>query len=101
MTVASPSSSRRRDRPGHPAATPPARSIAAVEQRGPRVELCAGVLEIRWYSQLDIPAFAYGAGLLALPRPGRDVDEAAMRRCAAAYALFAASMGGRPPATGR
>ena len=49
------------------------------------------MLETRWYAQLGIPAFAYGAGRLDVSHgPDEYVDEAAMRRCAAVYALFAA-----------
>jgi len=76
--------------PGHPAAAALARCVSAVEGAPPRVELCPGVLETRWYAQLGIPAFAYGAGRLDVTHgPDEDVDEAAMRRCAAVYALFA------------
>ena len=74
----------------HPAAVALARSVAAVEGEPPRFELCPGVLETRWYAQLGIPAFAYGAGRLDVSHgPGEYIDEAAMRRCAAVYALFA------------
>jgi succinyl-diaminopimelate desuccinylase len=49
------------------------------------------VLDTRWYSQLGIPAFAYGGGRLNVSHgPDEYIDEAAMRRCAAVYALFAA-----------
>jgi succinyl-diaminopimelate desuccinylase len=73
----------------HPAAVALARSITQVEGVAPRFELCPGVLEIRWYAQLGIPAFAYGAGWLDVSHgPGEFIDEAAMRRCAAVYALF-------------
>ncbi len=51
--------------------------------------MCPGVLDTRWYSQLGIPAFAYGGGRLDISHgPGEYIDEAAMRRCAAVYALF-------------
>jgi acetylornithine deacetylase/succinyl-diaminopimelate desuccinylase-like protein len=47
------------------------------------------VLETRWYAQLGIPAFGYGAGRLDVSHgPAEYIDEAAMRRCAAVYALF-------------
>ena len=50
------------------------------------------MLETRWYAQLGIPAFAYGAGRLDVSHgPDEYIDEAAMRRCAAVYALFAGS----------
>ena len=55
--------------------------------------MCPGVLEIRWYSQLGIPAFAYGAGRLDVSHgPAEYIDEAEMRRCAAVYALYAGEM---------
>ena len=39
---------------------------------------------------LGIPAFAYGGGRLDISHgPDEYIDEAAMRRCAAVYALFA------------
>ena len=55
--------------------------------------MCPGVLETRWYAQLGIPAFAYGAGRLDVSHgPEEYIDEAAMRRCAAVYALFAGAV---------
>jgi acetylornithine deacetylase/succinyl-diaminopimelate desuccinylase-like protein len=75
--------------PGHPAAAALADCVAAVEGEPPRFGLCPGVLETRWYAQLGIPAFAYGAGRLDVSHGPREyIDEAAMRRCAAVYALF-------------
>jgi succinyl-diaminopimelate desuccinylase len=74
----------------HPAAVALARCITQIESVAPRFEMCPGVLEIRWYAQLGIPAFAYGAGRLDVSHgPDEFIDEAAMRRCAAVYALFA------------
>lgn len=74
----------------HPAALALARSIAEIEGSPPRFEMCPGVVETRWYAQLGIPAFAYGAGRLDVSHgPHEFIDEAAMRRCAAVYALFA------------
>jgi acetylornithine deacetylase/succinyl-diaminopimelate desuccinylase-like protein len=74
----------------HPIAVALARCVEQVEGAGPRFELCPGTLEIRWYAQLGIPAFAYGAGRLDVSHgPHEFIDEAAMRRCAAVYALFA------------
>jgi acetylornithine deacetylase/succinyl-diaminopimelate desuccinylase-like protein len=78
----------------HPAAVALARCVAAVEGGRPRFEMCPGVLETRWYAQLGIPAFAYGAGRLDVSHgPDEFIDEAAMRRCAAVYALFAEAAG--------
>ncbi len=74
----------------HPAAVALSRCIAAVEATPPRFVMCAGVLDIRWYAQLGIPAFAYGAGRLDVSHgPDESIDEAEMRRCAAVYALYA------------
>ena len=64
--------------------------MTEVEGAAPVVELCPGVLETRWYAQLGIPAFAYGAGGLDVAHgPDEYIDEAAMRRCAAVYARYA------------
>jgi succinyl-diaminopimelate desuccinylase len=78
----------------HPAARALAASAAAVTGAAPRFELCPGVLDTRWYSQLGIPAFAYGGGRLDVSHgPHEFIEEAAMRRCAATYALFAGGVG--------
>jgi succinyl-diaminopimelate desuccinylase len=77
----------------HPAAQTLCRCVEAVERTAPAFQLCPGVLDTRWYSQLGIPAFAYGGGRLDVSHgPGEYIDEAAMRRCAAVYALFAAEV---------
>ncbi len=74
----------------HPTARTLADCIERIEGRAPRFELCPGTLETRWYAQLGIPAFAYGGGRLDVAHgPDEFIDEAAMRRCAAVYALFA------------
>jgi succinyl-diaminopimelate desuccinylase len=71
-----------------------ARCVDAVEGAGATFQLCPGVLDTRWYSQLGIPAFAYGGGRLDVSHgPDEYIDEAAMRRCAAVYALFAGQIG--------
>ena len=74
----------------HPAAEALARCVEAVDGARPGFEVCPGVLDTRWYSQLGIPAFAYGGGRLDVSHgPGEYIDEGAMLRCAAVYALFA------------
>jgi acetylornithine deacetylase/succinyl-diaminopimelate desuccinylase-like protein len=89
---AQPSGSTDRD---HPAAHALARCVEAVTGEAPSFELCPGVLDSRWYSQLGIPAFAYGGGRLDVSHgPAEYIDEAAMQACAAVYALFAAETGG-------
>jgi succinyl-diaminopimelate desuccinylase len=77
----------------HPAARALARCIARIENAPPQFELCPGALETRWYAQLGIPAFAYGAGRLDVSHGQHEfIDEAAMRRCGAVYALFAGEL---------
>jgi succinyl-diaminopimelate desuccinylase len=79
----------------HPAALTLARCVEAVEGSGASFRLCPGVLDTRWYSQVGIPAFAYGGGRLEISHgPDEYIDEAAMRRCAAVYAMFAAQITG-------
>jgi acetylornithine deacetylase/succinyl-diaminopimelate desuccinylase-like protein len=79
--------------PSHPAAEALARCVAAVAGERPRLELCPGVLETRWYAQLGIPAFAYGPGALEVSHgPEEYVEAAAIHRCAAVYALFAVAL---------
>jgi acetylornithine deacetylase/succinyl-diaminopimelate desuccinylase family protein len=74
----------------HPTARALSRCVAEVEGSPPRFELCPGVLETRWYAQLGIPSFAYGGGRLDVSHgPNEYIEEEAMRRCAAVYALFA------------
>jgi succinyl-diaminopimelate desuccinylase len=86
--------------PAGPQAAALASCIASVEGEPPRFERCPGVLETRWYAQLGIPSFAYGPGRLEVSHgPDEDLDERAMRRCAAAYAMYGATVtahGDRP-----
>jgi succinyl-diaminopimelate desuccinylase len=90
---AQPSGSTERD---HPAAQTLARCVEAVEGGGVTFQMCPGVLDTRWYSQLGIPAFAYGGGRLDISHgPDEYIDETAMRRCAAVYGLFAGARAGR------
>ena len=75
----------------HPIARSLADSVEAVEGTAPTFLMCPGVLDTRWYSQLGIPAFGYGGGGLDVSHgPAEFIDEGAMNRCAAVYALFAA-----------
>jgi acetylornithine deacetylase/succinyl-diaminopimelate desuccinylase-like protein len=77
----------------HPTSVTLARCIAQVVGAPPRFELCPGVLETRWYAQLGVPAYAHGPGRLDVSHgPDEFVDEAALRRCAAVYALFAGEL---------
>ena len=55
--------------------------------------MCAGILEIRWYDQLGIPAFALGAGHLDVSHGSNEyVDEDELLRIATVYALYAGEM---------
>jgi succinyl-diaminopimelate desuccinylase len=75
----------------HPAAQTLAGCVEAVEGGRATFRLCPGVLDTRWYSQLGIPAFAYGGGRLDVSHgPHEYIEETAMRRCAGVYALFPA-----------
>lgn len=79
--------------PGHPVARTVAACVAQVEGALPSFDVCPGTLDTRWYAQLGIPAFGYGAGRLDVSHgPDEFIDEAAMRRCAVSYALFAAEI---------
>jgi acetylornithine deacetylase/succinyl-diaminopimelate desuccinylase family protein len=77
----------------HPASAALARCIEEVHGIPAMFALCPGVLDVRWYAQLGIPAFGYGAGLLEVSHgPDEYIDEPEMRRCAAVYALYASDM---------
>jgi len=70
-----------------------ARSVETITGKAPRFEMCPGLLEIRFYAGLGIPAYAYGPGLLSVAHgPNEYVDLRKVRDCAAIYALTAAEM---------
>ena len=70
-----------------------AQSIQAVSGEAPRFEMCPGLLEIRFYAALGIPAYAYGPGLLSVAHgPQEYVDLRKVRDSAAIYALTAIEM---------
>jgi succinyl-diaminopimelate desuccinylase len=80
---------------GTPAGRPRAlaQSIQAVSGEAPRFEICPGLLEIRFYAAMGIPAYAYGPGLLSVAHgPNEYVDLRDVRECAAIYALTANEM---------
>jgi succinyl-diaminopimelate desuccinylase len=67
-----------------------AASIATVTGEEPRFELCPGLLELRFYARLGLPAFCYGPGRLDVSHGAEEfVEVAALRRCAQVYALTA------------
>ena len=66
------------------------RSACAVTGEAPRFEMCPGLLETRFYAAQEIPAFAYGPGLLSVAHgPNEYVDLRKVVDCAAIYALTA------------
>jgi acetylornithine deacetylase/succinyl-diaminopimelate desuccinylase family protein len=74
----------------HPAALALADVIEEVEGKRPRLELCPGILEIRFYAERGIPAFAYGPGLLSVAHgPNEFVKRRDLEQCAVVYALAA------------
>ncbi len=77
----------------HPLAQALARTIEQVTGKAPVFELCPGLLEIRWYAQQGIPAFAYGPGLLAVSHgPHEFVPVENITRTALIYALTAVQL---------
>lgn len=73
---------------------PVARTLAhcarEVTGKEPAFALCPGLLEIRFYAQQGIPAFAYGPGLLSVSHgPAEFVKLEDVYRCSAVYALTA------------
>lgn len=76
-----------------PAAQVLAGVVGEVSGRPARFELCAGCLDTRWYSQLGIPAFGFGAGRFDVSHgPDEYVEEEALHRVAAVYGLYAGAL---------
>ena len=68
-----------------------AESILTVTGRTARFEMCPGLLEIRFYAERGVPAFAYGPGLLTVSHgPDEFVPIDRIVECAQIYALTAA-----------
>ena len=68
-------------------------SIADITGRPARFELCPGLLEIRFYAERGVPAFAYGPGLLSVSHgPDEFVPIDRIVECAQIYALTAAGL---------
>ncbi len=64
------------------------RAIEAVTGRAAEFEMCPGLLEIRFYVERGVPAFAYGPGLLSVSHgPNEFVPVERIVECAAVYAL--------------
>lgn len=70
-----------------------ARSILRVTGRPAQFEMCPGLLEIRFYAERGIPAFAYGPGLLTVSHvPNEFVPVRRIVECAEVYALTTAEL---------
>ena len=68
-----------------------ARSIEQITGKPAAFEMCPGLLEIRFYAERGIPAFAYGPGLLTVSHgPHEFVPIERIVQCAKVYALTAA-----------
>ena len=67
--------------------------VRAVTGRAPKFEMCPGLLEIRFYAERGMPAYAYGPGLLAVAHgPKEFVHTDRLVDCAAIYARTAATV---------
>ena len=65
-------------------------NVKTVTGQAPRFEMCPGLLETRFYAVRELPAYAYGPGLLSVAHgPNEHVDLRKMIDCAAIYALTA------------
>ncbi len=70
-----------------------ARAIESVTGKPAQFEMCPGLLEIRFYAERGIPAFAYGPGLLSVSHgPNEFVPLKRIVECAQTYALTAAAL---------
>jgi len=79
--------------PDGPLAQTLARSVEHITGHSAEFEMCPGLLEIRFYAQQGIPAFAYGPGLLTVSHgPNEFVPIDRLTQCAKIYALTAAEI---------
>jgi acetylornithine deacetylase/succinyl-diaminopimelate desuccinylase family protein len=70
-----------------------ARSVRTITGKAPSFEMCAGLLETRFYAARGVPAYAYGPGLLSVAHGQKEyVDLRKVIDCAAIYALTAMEM---------
>jgi succinyl-diaminopimelate desuccinylase len=76
-----------------PTAQALARAIESVTGKPAQFEMCPGLLEIRFYAERGIPAFAYGPGLLTVSHgPNEFVPVERIMQCAQVYALAGAEL---------
>ncbi len=77
----------------HPAARALAHSIEEVRGAPAPFELCPGILEIRFYAERGVPAFAYGPGLLSVAHgPKEFIKRRDLEDVAVVYAVTAARL---------
>jgi succinyl-diaminopimelate desuccinylase len=70
-----------------------AANVIAVTGKAPSFEMCPGLLENRFYAEKQVPALAYGPGLLSVSHgPNEFVPVKNIFDCAAVYALTAAQV---------
>ncbi len=68
-------------------------SVQSVTGEAAKFEMCPGLLETRFYASQNIPAYAYGPGLLSVAHgPNEYVDLRKVRDCAAIYAQTALNL---------
>jgi succinyl-diaminopimelate desuccinylase len=80
------------DEPG-PLSEALSNSVGVVTGAAPRFEMCPGLLETRFYAAHEVPALAYGPGLLSVSHgPNEYVDLRRIVATAAIYALTAREM---------
>ncbi len=81
----------------HEVARALAESVEAIKGKAPEFALCPGLLEIRFYVAREVPAYAYGPGLLSVSHgPNEFVNVDDVLDCASIYALTAVKLlGGR------
>ncbi len=76
-----------------PVAQALAESVEEITGCRPSFEMCPGLLEIRFYAEKGVPAFAYGPGLLSVSHgPNEFVALDNVFSCAAVYALAAVKL---------
>jgi succinyl-diaminopimelate desuccinylase len=65
-------------------------NVESITEKHPSFEMCPGLLEIRFYIENSVPAFAYGPGFLAVSHgPKEFVKIEDIYNCIAIYALTA------------
>jgi succinyl-diaminopimelate desuccinylase len=82
---------------GTSAVTPLGRALSshvrAVTGKVPKFEMCPSLMEIRFYAEQGMPAYAYGPGQLSISHgPKEFVDTDRIVDCAAVYAGVATTM---------